>query len=44
MAQIKKYVCDCVYCLYPFGPGMPVCVRERLVGCEEREYPTAPMH
>lgn len=31
MPKIKKYVCQCVYCMYPFGPGAPVCVRERLV-------------
>lgn len=29
--KIKKYVCECDYCLYPFGPGMPVCIRERMV-------------
>lgn len=24
---IKKYHCDCIYCLYPFGNGAPVCIR-----------------
>lgn len=26
--KIKLYKCECVHCVFPFGNGMPVCIRE----------------
>ena len=28
---MKQYKCECQYALFPFGPGMPVCVRDRII-------------
>ena len=28
--KVKKYVCDCYYCIYPFGAGAPVCIYDRM--------------
>ena len=25
--KIKLYKCECVYCIFPFGNGAPVCIR-----------------
>lgn len=25
--KIKLYKCNCVYCIFPFGNGAPVCMR-----------------
>lgn len=33
---MKQYKCECQYALFPFGPGMPVCVRDRIIEKSER--------
>ena len=33
--KIKLHKCECVYALYPFGNGMPVCIRDRVIAHSE---------
>ena len=34
--KIKLYKCECFHCVFPFGNGIPICIRELDT---RKEYP-----
>ena len=34
--KVKLYKCECEFAVFPFGNGMPVCIRDRVIERSEK--------